>query len=114
MDADTRVHIAEVGLVHIVGADFSWRHADKAVEALCQKCPVLPNAAHSLLLLHNPAAFKFVPAERCAPTRCEMSHGCQAFVRVRVSLGGPVGGRAGGARVWEQCPRIEASGAAAF
>eukprot|EP00668_Euglena_longa_P012014 GGOE01014438.1.p1 GENE.GGOE01014438.1~~GGOE01014438.1.p1 ORF type:complete len:473 (+),score=106.24 GGOE01014438.1:42-1460(+) len=78
VDAATQVDVPEVGRIHIVGADYYglWRNARQAaVEALCARFPVPPDAKHSILLLHDPSGFCFVPPDRGCLVLSGHTHG---------------------------------------
>eukprot|EP00667_Euglena_gracilis_P008450 EG_transcript_8559 len=75
VDAETQVDIPDVGRVHIVGADFRWGGKQAAIEALCADCPVPADAKASILLLHDPSGFRFVPPDRGCLVLSGHTHG---------------------------------------
>lgn len=60
MDEGTVVQ-TEAGPVQIVGMDFTWRERDKHLARVCAEHPRIEGATR-IVLLHDPGAFKHLPA----------------------------------------------------
>lgn len=73
------------GKVQIVGLDFVWRNRQAHVERVCRDHPPVDGALR-LLLLHDPGAFRYVPADDGCFVLSGHTHGGQVGL---VSLGLP-------------------------
>jgi predicted MPP superfamily phosphohydrolase len=64
------------GAVQIVGMDFTWRKRRERLEAACQRHPREPGALR-LVLLHDPSAFRDLPAGEADLALSGHTHGGQ-------------------------------------
>jgi uncharacterized protein len=76
---------SDTGPVQIIGADFVWRNRDEHLTALCRAFPRQGDALR-ILLLHDPGAFKHVPAGDTDLVLSGHTHGGQVGL---LSLGLP-------------------------
>jgi len=75
----------DAGPVQLLGADFVWRERERHLAELCQRHPRAPNTLR-LLLLHDPGAFRHLPAGEADLVLSGHTHGGQLGL---LSLGLP-------------------------
>lgn len=75
----------DAGAVQLLGADFVWRERERHLADLCQRHPRIPNTLR-LLLLHDPGAFRHLPAGEADLVLSGHTHGGQIGL---LSLGLP-------------------------
>jgi uncharacterized protein len=83
---DEAAHVqTAAGPVQVLGADFVWRERERHLADLCRRHPRDPNALR-LLLLHDPGAFRHLPAGEADLVLSGHTHGGQLGL---LSLGLP-------------------------
>jgi hypothetical protein len=71
------------GRVQIIGMDFSWRNRAERLRTVCERCP-REDGALRIVLLHDPGAFRRLPAGEADLVLSGHTHGGQVGL---VSLG---------------------------
>ncbi len=66
----------EAGPVQLVGVDFQWRDREAHLDAVCRAWPRLPGHTR-IVLLHDPGAFRHVPAGEADLVLAGHTHGGQ-------------------------------------